>query len=60
MRELTDGLHIYEVAFDRMMQNFGRLGGYLRVIVVREKCMGDDGWFRLGPASLAICQEVQP
>jgi hypothetical protein len=36
VRYVTDGERLFELASDRMMQNFGRLGGWLRVVIVRD------------------------
>lgn len=36
MRYLTDGQHLYEIAAQRTVQNFGRVGGVIRYVILRD------------------------
>jgi hypothetical protein len=36
MRYLTDGIHLYEIAAQRTVQNFGRLRGTIRYVIIRD------------------------
>jgi hypothetical protein len=36
MKYLTDGQRLYEVAAERTVQNFGRLGGTIRYVILRD------------------------
>jgi hypothetical protein len=36
MRYLTDGVHLYEVAAQRTVQNFGLLRGTIRYVIIRD------------------------
>ena len=36
MRYLTDGIHLYEIASQRTVQNFGRLRGTIRYVIIRD------------------------
>lgn len=36
MRYLTDGIHLYEIASQRTVQNFGRRRGVIRYTILRD------------------------
>ncbi|MBV9940924.1 MAG: hypothetical protein JO262_02250 [Solirubrobacterales bacterium] len=36
MRYLTDGTHLYEIAAQRTVQNFGLLRGMIRYVIIRD------------------------
>ena len=36
MRYLTDGTHLYEIASQRTVQNYGRLRGAISYVIVRD------------------------
>lgn len=36
MRYLTDGTHLYEIASQRTMQNYGRLRGAISYVIIRD------------------------
>ncbi|MGH2887298.1 MAG: hypothetical protein ACRDPA_32145 [Solirubrobacteraceae bacterium] len=36
MRYLTDGVHLYEVAAQRTVQNFGLMRGTIRYVIIRD------------------------
>lgn len=36
MRYLTDGMHLYEIAAQRTVQNYGLLRGTIRYTIIRE------------------------
>lgn len=36
MRYLTDGTHLYEIASQRTVQNYGRLRGAISYVVIRD------------------------
>jgi hypothetical protein len=33
---LTDGTHLYEIAAERTVQNFGRARGLIRYVIIRD------------------------
>ena len=36
MNYLTDGTHLYEIAAQRTVQNFGRTRGLIRYVIIRD------------------------
>ena len=36
MRYLTDGTHLYEIASQRTVQNYGRLRGAISYVIIRD------------------------
>jgi hypothetical protein len=36
MRYLSDGTHLYEIAAQRTVQNFGRLRGTISYVIIRD------------------------
>lgn len=36
MKYLTDGVHLYEIAEQRTVENFGRLRGTIRYVILRD------------------------
>ena len=36
MNYLTDGTHLYEIAAQRAVQNFGRARGVIRYVIIRD------------------------
>jgi hypothetical protein len=36
MTYLTDGIHLYEIAAERVVQNYGLAGGFIRYVVIRD------------------------
>jgi hypothetical protein len=36
MTYLTDGIHLYEIAAERVVQNYGLAGGLIRYVVIRD------------------------
>ena len=36
MRYLTDGIHLYEIADQRTVQNFGLTRGVIRYVIIRD------------------------
>ena len=36
MRYLTDGTHLYEIAAQRTVQNYGRLRGTISYVIIRD------------------------
>jgi hypothetical protein len=36
MKYLTDGVHLYEIAAQRAVQNFGRRGGTISYVTIRD------------------------
>jgi hypothetical protein len=36
MRYLTDGVHLYEIAAQRTVQNYGLLRGTIRYVILRD------------------------
>lgn len=36
MKYLTDGIHLYEIAAQRTVQNFGRISGVIRYVIIRD------------------------
>ncbi|MBV9416384.1 MAG: hypothetical protein JO363_15485 [Solirubrobacterales bacterium] len=36
MRYLTDGTHLYEIAAQRSVQNYGLLRGTIRYVIIRD------------------------
>jgi hypothetical protein len=36
MKYLTDGIHLYEIAAQRTVQNYGRLRGTIRYVILRD------------------------
>jgi hypothetical protein len=36
MKYRTDGIHLYEIAAQQTVQNFGLKGGVIRYVVIRE------------------------
>lgn len=36
MNYLTDGTHLYEIAAERTVQNFGRARGLIRYVIIRD------------------------
>lgn len=57
MRYLTDGVHLYEVATERAVKNFGLVGGIVRYVVVRD-CVSEDV-YRIDELHLAALSEVR-
>ena len=40
MNYLTDGTHLYEIAAQRTVQNFGRTRGVIRYVIIRDCVTG--------------------
>jgi hypothetical protein len=36
MTYLTDGIHLYEIAAERVVKNYGLAGGFIRYVVIRD------------------------
>ena len=36
MTYLTDGIHLYEIAAERAVKNYGVLGGIIRYVIIRD------------------------
>jgi hypothetical protein len=36
MKYLTDGIHLYEIAAQRTVENYGRLRGKIRYVILRD------------------------
>jgi hypothetical protein len=36
MTYLTDGVHLYEIAAERVVKNYGLAGGFIRYVVIRD------------------------
>jgi len=36
MTYLTDGIHLYEIAAERVTKNYGLTGGFIRYVVIRD------------------------
>jgi hypothetical protein len=56
MRYLTDGVHLYEVAAQRTVQNFGLLRGTIRYVIIRD-CVSE-ATATLDELNLAALSEV--
>lgn len=54
---LTDDVHLYELIEERVQRNFGRLGGHLRALFVRD-CVSLDELVITGPG-IAFLRPVQ-
>jgi hypothetical protein len=57
MKYVTDGIHLYEIADQRTVQNFGRLGGTIRYVLIRD-CV-TEAVARMGELDLAALSEVR-
>lgn len=55
---ISDGTLKYEVAWDRLVENYGLLGGMLRVVIVRHMMLPDNRWQRLGNRLAAVAKKV--
>jgi hypothetical protein len=56
MKYLTDGVHLYEVADQRTVQNYGVLRGTLSYVVIRD-CVSEAS-AKIGALELAALSEV--
>ena len=56
MTYLTDGVHLYEVASERVVQNFGRVGGVIRTVILRD-CVSE-ATAAVGDLELLALREV--
>ena len=56
MTYLTDGIHLYEIAEQRTVQNYGRLQGTIRYLIIRD-CV-TEAVARIGELDLAALSEV--
>ena len=56
MTYLTDGIHLYEIAAQRTVQNFGLLRGTIRYVVIRD-CL-TEAVATLNELDLAALSEV--
>jgi hypothetical protein len=56
MSYLSDGVNLYEVVYERDERNYGRAGGSLHVLVVRD--VQTDVARRMGSLERALCEPV--
>ena len=57
MRYLTDGIHLYEIANQRTVRNYGLRGGHISYTVIRDCRSGAVA--RMGELDLAALSEVR-
>jgi hypothetical protein len=57
MRYLTDGTHLYEIAAQRTVQNFGLTRGVIRYVIIRD-CVSE-ATARIDELHLAALSEVR-
>lgn len=57
MKYLTDGKHLYEIAAERTVQNFGRLGGTISYTILRDCVSGAEA--QVDGLTLAALSEVR-
>lgn len=57
MRYLTDGIHLYEVADERSVENYGLLRGTIRYVVIRD-CRSE-AIATMGELDLAALSDVR-
>lgn len=56
MTYLTNGTRLFEVLSDASQRNYGRLGGFLRCLIVRDCMTEEEG--SLSGLELLMCREV--
>ena len=56
MKYLTDGIHLYEIADQRTVENFGLLRGAIRYVILRD-CVSE-AVTRMNELDLAALSEV--
>jgi hypothetical protein len=57
-RYFTDGVHLYEVVNDRVVENYGLAGGQIRTVILRDTVSEATGV--LGDLELATLTQVLP
>ena len=57
MTYLTDGIHLYEIAAERVVKNYGLAGGFIRYVVIRD-CVSEST-YRIDELQLATLSEVR-
>jgi hypothetical protein len=57
MTYLTDGIHLYEIAAERAVKNYGLLGGSIRYVIIRD-CV-TESVYKIDELNLATLSEVQ-
>jgi hypothetical protein len=57
-RYFTDGVHLYEVVYELVVQNYGLAGGQIRTVIVRDSVSEAMG--ALGDLELASLTQVLP
>ena len=58
MTYLTDGIHLYEIAAQRTVENFGLMRGTIRYVVIRD-CVSE-AVATMNELDLATLSEVSP
>jgi hypothetical protein len=57
MTYLTDGVHLYEIAAERVVQNYGLAGGVIRYVIIRN-CVSE-AVHKVDELQLAAYSEVR-
>jgi hypothetical protein len=57
MTYLTDGIHLYEIAAEHAVQNYGLSGGVIRYVIIRD-CVTEDV-YKIDALQLATLSEVR-
>lgn len=57
MTYLTDGVHLYEIAAERAVKNYGLVGGVIRYVIVRD-CL-TEAVYKIDELQLATLSEVR-
>jgi hypothetical protein len=57
MTYLTDGIHLYEIAAERAVENYGLRGGIIRYVMIRD-CVSE-AIYKMDDLQLAALSEVR-
>jgi len=57
MTYFTDGIHLYEIAAERIVKNYGLVGGIIRYIIIRD-CVSE-AVCKIDELQLAALSEVR-
>jgi hypothetical protein len=57
MTYLTDGIHLYEIAAERTVKNYGLVGGIIRYVIIRD-CVSE-AIYKVDELQLATLSEVR-